>query len=107
MTRITIDGQLIWKYAQNRESGNWVAVCPELHIAVEGETFRDLMETVNESIDSIFADLLSTGRLDTFLRAHGWAPVSELVPRNSRNPRFDIPLETHRVPVRDLEEALC
>ena len=106
MDKIVIETQLLWKYAQNRQSGNWVAVCEELHMAVEGDSFRDLVETINESTDHVFSDLLSTGRLETFLRAHGWTLVSE-IPSRTRNPRFDIPFDTRRVNERDLEAALA
>ena len=104
-TKITIKGRVSWKYARNKKTGNWIAVSPELKLAVEGNSFGDLTDAISETINHVFSDLLSTGRLEKFLRSHNWSRVNE-IPRG-RRARFDIPFDTERVSERDLQTSLC
>ena len=72
------------------KGGNWVAVCEPLKIAVQAETWSDLMEDFGLTLDAILKDLLGSNELEKFLRDRGWQ-LSGTIPQRTENVRFDVP----------------
>jgi len=102
---VHIKGKLMWKWGRTK-NGNYIAVCDPIGQTVQASKFGELLETINEALDSTFRELLSSGDFEEFLRDRGWS--SDLsTPRNRRNVRFDMPFELKGVQRRDLEEAIC
>ncbi len=83
-----------WLVTRDRSSGAWIGVCRPLKVTALGQTEKDLRRAMFETVDALFRDLISDGRLDSFLRAHGWSfrgnPSLEMFDDESR---FDIPIE--------------
>lgn len=107
MIVVQIQGNLVWKFCQTKR-GNFIGVCEALRQTVQAASYRELLETMNEALDSTFRELLSTGDLPKFLRDMGWTTVRH-VPRAQRNIRFDMPFEVKRGGTRthDFQTAPC
>jgi hypothetical protein len=103
---INIEGNLEWSYAVHRKTGHWIGVCEPLKLTVTADNPQEFWESIREGMDSFFRELLSTGDLEQFLRDHGWRAITP-IPARHRNLYFDVPLNTRRVPERDLQEAVC
>lgn len=103
---IQIEANLPWNYTIDRESKRWVAVCQPLKLTIEAEDPQEFLETIRESMDGFFKELLSTGDLDRFLEDHGWRRLTP-IPERRRELYFDVPMSTRRVQERDLHEAVC
>jgi hypothetical protein len=102
---IRIEGKLLWKYGRTKQ-GNYIAVCGPIAQTVQADKFSDLLETINEALDSTFRELLSSGHLEQFLRDRGWS--SQLpAPTERKNLRFDMPFELKGVRRHDFNEAVC
>jgi len=104
-TVVRIEGKLLWKWGRTKH-GNYVAVCDAIAQTVQAEKFRELLQTIDEALESTFRDLFSSGDLDAFLKERGWSTESP-VPRSRRNVRFEMPFDLRGVPRRDFKEALC
>jgi len=104
---VQIDGKLKWIYAVHRKSGHFVGICDSLKLTVNADTPQEFYESMREGVNSFFKELLSTGDLDRFLKDQGWRAITPIPERRSSGLYFDMPLNTRRVPERDLEEALC
>src|SRR5947208_2936634 len=102
---VHIKGNLIWKWGRTKRGG-YVASCDPIAQTVQATKFSDLLETIQEALDSTFHELLSTGDLDRFLRDRGWSTDTRMR-RADRNVRFDMPFDLKGVSTRDLKEALC
>ncbi|MCI0538444.1 MAG: hypothetical protein L0Z50_24825 [Verrucomicrobiales bacterium] len=103
---VHIDGKLIWKWGRTK-SGNYIAVCDPIGQTVQADKFGELVETINEALDSTFRELFSSGDLRKFLRERGWSCAHLPVSHTRRNVSFDMPFDLKGVRERDLEEALC
>ena len=89
------------------DTGYWIAVCDPLRQTVSGETWAELNESIADTIDLIFRELLETNQLRPFLREHGWS-LQQRLPERPRNVRFDVPwslVERRRVYAG--QEAVC
>ncbi len=102
---INIEGDLEWKYCQDPESENWVAVCDPLKLTVEADTLPELYESMSEAVDSLLNEMLSTGDLERFLKEHGWS-AGPIPTGEDRDVQFDVPLNTRRVASHDLSQTL-
>ena len=101
---VHIQGKLIWKWGRTK-SGSYVAVCDPLAQTVQANKFGELLETMNEALESTFKELFSSGDLEKFLQERGWSSP-DLPARARANVRFDMPFDLKGVRRRDLEEAL-
>ncbi len=81
-------------------------MCDALAQTVQASRFTELLETINEALESTFRELLSSGDLEHFLKDRGWKPDSPL-PINQRKVRFEMPFDLKGVKSRDFETALC
>jgi len=83
-----------WEVTRDRSSDAWIGVCKPLKVTALGETKEDLEQSIFETIDALFRDLVSDGHLESFLRSHGWSfrgnPSLEMFDDESR---FDIPIK--------------
>jgi predicted RNase H-like HicB family nuclease len=95
ITRIEIKANLPWEYFKGK-GGNWIAVCEPLKLTVQSETFGELMEDIEDTLDALFQDLLSSNELEKLLRDHGWTLTGQ-IPSRDEPVRFDIPFSTKQV----------
>jgi len=83
---------IVWQGFQDPETGKWIGVCKALNLNAAGDTFQDLQACANDAMALLFADLLSEGDLQGFLRANGWSLGTPL-PGPGVRPLFDIPAD--------------
>jgi hypothetical protein len=105
ITTVHIQGSLVWKWGRTK-SGTYIAVCEPIGQTVEAKKFGDLLETMQEALESTFRELFSSGDLDSFLRERNWKTETPVAKKLS-NVRFEMPFDMKGMPTRDLEEALC
>jgi hypothetical protein len=102
---VHIQGSLIWKWGRTK-SGGYIAICDPIGQTVESDKFGELLEMIQEALDSTLRELFSSGDLENFLSERGWKAEKPIVSAQ-RNVRFDMPFDVKGVPTRDLKEALC
>jgi predicted RNase H-like HicB family nuclease len=103
-TTLHIQANLFWLYTQDKESQMWVAHCPPLKIVAEGKTYSELMEAMDDCIQTLFTDLWEAGELGNFLREHNWRALTPIPQRRTAgNVRFDVPYEIQQRPARNFE----
>lgn len=108
MKNVGIEAQVEWKFCKDPESGYWVAVCEPLKQTVSAETWAELNESIAQTLDMLFRELLERDELQPFLRRHGWKFIAEEQPRSARNVRFDVPWKlVQRRGAYAKEAALC
>jgi hypothetical protein len=103
---LKIQGKLVWEYCQSPKSGKYVAVCDALKLTVQSDTYPELMESISETLDSVFRDLLANGNLKSFLRKHGWRLAGE-PPKQPSKARFDVEWNTRPVTAHDFGALVC
>ena len=91
VTRVQLEGSLQWRYNRTKE-GPFVAVCDDLKITLESDSWSDLLEDMALAIDAILKDMFATNELDAFLREHGWSLAGPL-PNRLAEIQFEIPFE--------------
>lgn len=106
---IQIQAEVNWRYRKDKTSGFYIAECKELGLVVTGETHALMVESINESLDLLFNELLSSGDLEKFLRENKWQLQSTLPSKRNQSPvTFDVPYRlTERRGHLDTEGALC
>lgn len=92
---IRIDGNVGWNVHRG-PSGAYVAVCDALGLTLGGDTFDEMIDTIQEGIRLLMSDLLETGELAEFLRARRWT-VHGGIPKHDGNVVFDLPYELRQV----------
>lgn len=95
---IRVRAKLQWKAFLDPASGKWVALCEPLKLTADGETWQDLWDSANDAVQFLLVDLVRKGRLQQFMREHGWklAEGARIPTRQealTRRPRFDVPFE--------------
>ena len=103
---VHIQAKLVWKWGRTR-NGHYVAVCDAISQTVQADKFDELLETMNEALDSTFRELLSSGDLNQFLQSRGWKSLDLPEPASRKNIRFDVPYDLQGVRSHDLQAALC
>ncbi len=109
MTVVRIHSKMKWSAFRDPVTKYWVAVCDPLKLTVQGETWRALLESISDTIDLVFKDLVATGELEQFLETHGWRRQGE-VPAKPTRVRFDVPFVVTRQNAgyaHHTETALC
>jgi hypothetical protein len=84
---------LQWKYF--RDEDQWVATCDQLRLSAVGETWNELVESIVDMMNHLFADLYKTGELPRFLSERGWSSNVTLAP--GAQVRFDVPWGTSQI----------
>ena len=105
---VTIKAKLAWFVYEDHKSKYWIGVCDQLGMALQATSLGELTETIEESLNALFVDLVHSGELDMFLAKHGWqlgTPLPE--PKRRGNVRFDVPYTLERKPRNDFAGALC
>lgn len=87
---VRVKAKVDWTGFIDEANRHWIAECPSLKLVVEGDSWQDLMASIDETLDLMLKDLLQTGELDQFLRAHGWQ-LMQRIPGSRTRFRFDIP----------------
>jgi len=105
MQVVSIQANLAWQAVRDPKSKFWIAICEPLKLTVQGETWRDLLESISDTLDLLVRELRHTGDLERFLGEHGWKLTA--VPKPSANVRFDIPFKVERKRKYDTEAAVC
>lgn len=92
---VQINANIQWLFTKDEPSGQWIAVCNPLKLTMEGDTYGELMENLNQSIQLLFESLVSSGEFDQFLRDRGWSAQHQVTIADiqSQNVRFDVPFE--------------
>jgi|ERR1019366_2082370 hypothetical protein len=90
MNLVAIQANVQWKAFRDNATKAWVAVCEPLKITVEADSWSALHETISDSLDLLFRDLIKSGELDGFLKEMGWRLLTPL-PAKPQNARFDVP----------------
>jgi hypothetical protein len=89
---VKIEANLQWVVTQTK-SGMLVGVCEPLGLVSQGRDQFDLSQNIQESLQLMLNNLLRSGKLDAFLRTHGWrASAIPQGPTNARVP-FDVPFQ--------------
>lgn len=102
---VSIKAQVSWKYCQDPKSGAWVGVCEPFKLTLQANSYPELLESMAEAINEMFADLAQTDEIEDFLNEHGWRMDGPLPPKRQRSDlTFDLPIQTNRVSARDLAE---
>lgn len=106
---IGVKATVVWRYFQDRKSENWIGICDHLKLTVEAENPPELHEAMTEAMDLFLNEMLSSGDLRKFLREHGWSLTTAIPePKKQRQDIvFDVPLQTRRIPQRDLDKVCC
>ncbi|MBQ9405253.1 MAG: type II toxin-antitoxin system HicB family antitoxin [Desulfovibrio sp.] len=60
--------------SQEEERECWVALCPEIDLATQGETFEDAERNMRDALDGWFSVCLAMGTLDAALTECGFSP---------------------------------
>lgn len=68
---IDIEGKLQFRIWET-DSGHWIGVCDALKIVLQAESETEMANSVQESLDLIFADLIEEGELEQYLTDLGW-----------------------------------
>lgn len=90
-SEIQIEGAEIPWMVTRSPRGLWIGKCESLNLAVQSQTWQELMEDIGASIDLLLQDLVESGSLEQFFADKGW--TVELPPDalEDHNLRFDIP----------------
>lgn len=103
-TKVQIQGSLVWRCGRTKR-GNYIAMCDPIGQTVQADNYRELLETMDEALNSTFNELFSTGDLPKFLKERGWTLMSPVPTK--KNIRFEMPFDVKGVQNRDFAEALC
>jgi predicted RNase H-like HicB family nuclease len=90
---ISVDASVTWQVTRSRDGG-YVGRCDALKVTAQGETYAELMSTIDEVQNELMLDLLAEGELEAFLSRHGWRPLNPIPARGDIPPhgvRFDLP----------------
>ena len=87
---IRVEANIAFRAYQNRD-GIWTAVCDPLGLTVEGESWSEIWQSIDESLNIMFRDLLKQRELPSFLRARGWTMIRPQPVKPTSRVRFDVP----------------
>jgi predicted RNase H-like HicB family nuclease len=93
-TPIRVEADVAFRVFQG-PSGAYVAVCEPLGITLGGDTWSEMLDTIQDGVKLLLEDLVESGDLDRFLRTRGWHLRGEL-PRDARRFEIDLPYEVVR-----------
>ena len=86
---VQIRANVEWRWLRG-SGGNYVAVCDPLKITLQAETWTDLIEDMNISLNALVLDLIESNEWEKFMREHGWLIVGQM-PARLQNARFEVP----------------
>ena len=69
--RWRINGDITW-VVERGETDCWVAVCESLQLTVQSDTWPELLEDINLTLEAMFKDILKSGKLEQFMIERGW-----------------------------------
>jgi hypothetical protein len=98
--RFNAEARVHWTL--ERGEREWVAICDELALTVQGETIEEINHLIVQFMNELFRELLERNELETFLKKHGWTPVDQLpheVPHEGL--KFDLPFQFDSPPSSD------
>lgn len=101
---VRIEATIVWTFAIDPQSDEWVGACPVLNLNAIGETWEEVNSVASEAMRALFEDLFQSGELEAFLRELGWH-VPPLPTPGSR-PRFDVPFTANRERMERLLHAV-
>lgn len=87
---VRVEANIAFRAYQNQD-GVWTAVCDPLGLTVEGESWTELWQSVDESLNIMLRDLLKNHELPAFLRARGWNMLRHEPIKPTSRVRFDVP----------------
>ena len=93
-------GGLVWtlkvQVEAHQEDGEWVAICPALDVASQGETRDHAFEMLEEALIGYFECLSDLGTLCEVLNEKGLTPNAAATPRAAAKDRkarwLDVPI---------------
>jgi hypothetical protein len=104
--RLEINSEIEWKYAYFKNGDKWIAFSPKLEIALQSDSLESLKQDMVEAVDTLFNELVKTGKLESFLKAKKWVAKKPL-PKKSLHSSVDMSFRFQRVDANDLHEAVC
>jgi predicted RNase H-like HicB family nuclease len=91
---IRIIGQIAWKVSRNPKTGVYIGECDSLNVTAQGQTRSELLEMIDDILQTLLTDMATEGRLQQVARRHGWKIEGELPKRGARQVpalKFDLP----------------
>jgi hypothetical protein len=88
-----LQSTLRWAVKHSSTSQRYIGACEPLNIVLEADSLDEMYSLINESLQLLFADLLSDNELDAFLRKKGWTAVNLCEAGSSDGVTFDVPWE--------------
>ena len=105
---IKIRANLSWRVFQEPEAGKFVGICDALSLTIEGDSWSDFMESVEETISAVMLDLVETGDFERFLMDRGWRLVQPMPVAIDSQTKFSFPkMDIFLRPESDFQGALC
>ncbi len=92
VVNIQVKATLQWLAEKSDRSKRWIATCPPLGLAAEGDSLDDLYGRIDEVLHALLIDLVEDNEFDQFLREKGWrsTPVK---PQDGGDMSFQVPWE--------------
>jgi predicted RNase H-like HicB family nuclease len=89
--RIRIPGVFTWLLERDEKADMWIATCDALGLVVEGKTYGELNQAIDEGLQLVFRSLVRHGDLERYLEERGWKVAGDLPPIDLKKPlKFDI-----------------
>lgn len=105
MALMRIEANVAFRAYRNKD-GIWAGVCDPLGLTVEGESWSELLQNIDETMNLMLRDLLKRGELNRFLRARGWSPVRVANIKSPARVRFDVPFRVTPVEANESGQRL-
>src|SRR5437868_4715631 len=92
---VPIQGQVQWVFRQDPVSRRFIAVCDPLGLTVEGDTYGEMVDYLQDAVSLVLGSMHKSGDFDQFLRDRGWSLVPGRVasPADLDDAQFDVPFE--------------
>lgn len=90
MSLVHVEANISFRAYRNQD-GVWVAVSDPLGLTVEADSWGELFHGINETMNLMLRDLLSRGKLPSFLRARGWTLLQPRSVKPTSRVRFEVP----------------
>lgn len=98
---VEIQAQVSWNCFQDPKSKRWVGICDALKITVGAESWPELAEVIDDTLQAMMLTLWEGREFDEFLRKRGWTALQPMPKETATNVEFDIPLQLMKGHARD------
>ncbi len=104
---LRVVGQIPWKVSRNPKTGVYVGECDALNVTAQGQTRSELLEMIDDILQTLLTDMVAEGRLERVAREQGWQIEGDLPKGGARpkNLKFDLPFVVPDVVVPNVAAA--